>query len=486
MPRPRALVAALAAILLAPTLGTVAGAAPSTPPSTGGAVATSSAEAPTTGLLRIRVDTTSPWTTVTFSGRLGGIRVHALSGAGQVSRLPNGFTMSGVGSAGATITFDAVLEDPRSGNPWVSTEKGYTGATRVRLENRTGTPFQALDVVNKVRSTTDPTNRKLFSVARGELFGPSSLELPGVTTDPLVLAFYHPWFNESVYGDPTLADRPSDRTDSWDPADVLAMTAQAQGAGIDGFVVSWAGAANDRHGFAKVIQAAHARGAVTAGLLEAVSANAGRDASKPADPAVAEAWLRELLLFSLHPSYLTHEGVPVVFVYEMRRLAPAVWRDILGRLAADGIRVRLVSDAGRAWSSVSWGDFTYNPWGDDQGFRTMEGVATATEATAFEARSYAATNPGAGARLVTGTAFPGYDDRLLRGFTRPFVERDGTRTYEASWAAAEPAAPDWMLITSWNEWWEGTSIQPSDRYGTAALDATGPLVTAFKSAAVGR
>ena len=31
------------------------------------------------------------------------------------------------------------------------------------------------------------------------------------------------------------------------------------------------------------------------------------------------------------------------------------------------------------------------------------------------------------------------------------------------------AQPDWVLITSWNEWFEGTSVEPSVEYGDLAL-----------------
>ena len=37
----------------------------------------------------------------------------------------------------------------------------------------------------------------------------------------------------------------------------------------------------------------------------------------------------------------------------------------------------------------------------------------------------------------------------------------GGQTYRVLWEEAIKADPDWVLITSWNEWHEGSEIEPS-------------------------
>lgn len=436
-------------------------------------------------LVRVRVETTSDWTTISFTGRMGGLQVRTLQGAPKITKHATGFTLSGIGTS-AVLEFDAVLDETATaGSPWVATEKGDRGSTRLTIENRSSAPYLALDALNDSRSTTDPRNRRVFTVSKDQLIGPHPLQLPRVATDPLVLAFYYPWFNAAVYKDPSLTDRPVERSDVWRYADVLAMSAQARAAGIDGFIVSWAGAAHDQVAFTKAMQAAKATKGSVAGVLEVVTGNDAHDPSRPAEPAVVERWLRELLANAAHPTYLRHDETPVVFVYEMRRLAPATWRAMLDRLAAEGRPVRLVGDGGPGWASVSWGSFDYGPWADDAGFRPLEAIPADLEAAAFETRAYAATHPNGGPKLVAATVFPGYDDRASKGAGRPIVERNGTETYRASWAGAIAADPDWVLITSWNEWWEGTSVQPGERDGRGALDATPALADEFTRAAPG-
>jgi len=87
-----------------------------------------------------------------------------------------------------------------------------------------------------------------------------------------------------------------------------------------------------------------------------------------------------------------------------------------------------------------------------------------------------------GPRLFAATVSPGYDDRNARGADRPVAPRgsNGER-YAASWTAAMTAAPDWVVITSWNEWFEGTAVQPSENFGDMASRQTADLASRFRS-----
>jgi hypothetical protein len=51
--------------------------------------------------------------------------------------------------------------------------------------------------------------------------------------------------------------------------------------------------------------------------------------------------------------------------------------------------------------------------------------------------------------------------------------------YLASWEAALAAQPDWIMITSWNEWFEGTSVEPSIGHGDLALRQTAEQAARF-------
>ena len=73
---------------------------------------------------------------------------------------------------------------------------------------------------------------------------------------------------------------------------------------------------------------------------------------------------------------------------------------------------------------------------------------------------------------------PGYDDRNLRGSDRPVLGRDRGQFYRQHWAMAQPFISSdvpHVAITSFNEWYEGTEIEPSHRYGVSYLDSTKEL-----------
>jgi hypothetical protein len=75
---------------------------------------------------------------------------------------------------------------------------------------------------------------------------------------------------------------------------------------------------------------------------------------------------------------------------------------------------------------------------------------------------------------------PGFDDRTIRA-PGTVVPRDGGATYDATWRAALAADPAWVLVASWNEWHEGSEIEPSLEHGTAYLEATRHWAERFRA-----
>jgi len=73
--------------------------------------------------------------------------------------------------------------------------------------------------------------------------------------------------------------------------------------------------------------------------------------------------------------------------------------------------------------------------------------------------------------------------RVLKPGGALYVDRGpaGER-YQATWDAALASDPDWILVTSWNEWYEGTAVEPSVRFGDLALRQTADNAAAWKAA----
>ncbi|MFY1670319.1 hypothetical protein ACN27G_10200 [Plantactinospora sp. WMMB334] len=96
------------------------------------------------------------------------------------------------------------------------------------------------------------------------------------------------------------------------------------------------------------------------------------------------------------------------------------------------------------------------------GMYTYDGIAGATAPGWADASAYCAAN----GLVWSPSVAPGYlDDRAVPGNTTPTVDRADGAAYDRQWGNALSAAnggpPTWVSITSFNEWHEGSTIEPA-------------------------
>ncbi len=97
-------------------------------------------------------------------------------------------------------------------------------------------------------------------------------------------------------------------------------------------------------------------------------------------------------------------------------------------------------------------------------------------------RYYPLLTTNSDARLWIATAQPGYDDRLIPGRTGAYQDRLDGQYYRDTFSAAIQSDPDWIFITTWNEWWEHTHIEPSKLHGDLYLRITRDAVGSWRRA----
>jgi hypothetical protein len=315
---------------------------------------------------------------------------------------------------------------------------------------------------------------------------------------PQIGAYYYGWYAPDKWRQEPAADMPlMGHYDSHDPEIARRHVEWAIRAGLDFFVVSWVGkdTAPDRNLREALVPQMYPRGLRFALLYETALAlglpagspldfDAGRGGGRHVGDAFVDDFDCLADRYLAHPGYLRAGKRPVVVVYLVRDMvnaAPYV-RRIRQRLKDRGIDPFLVADT-VFWDppeSLDWPMLeesfqaltAYNMYYRD-GF--LDQVRRQFEVTAAVARRH-----GLG---FVPNVMPGYDDTTLRGADRPVLAREGGKLYEQGWAIAasllSPQQP-FLVITTFNEWHEGTEIEPSSLYHETYLNLTRRLVDATR------
>jgi hypothetical protein len=281
-----------------------------------------------------------------------------------------------------------------------------------------------------------------------------------------VLAFYYTWYSSDTWSGGKTSDVAAQPYNSTDPAAIARHVDQARGAGIDGFIASWYGpdgGVNNQtqSNFLQLLDIASARGFHAAVDVETYSPFFGDTA------AVANALSYAINTLGAHPAYLRYGGKPVLFFWANNRFSPDEWAAIRAQVDPNHTSLWIAEGTSTQWLSVFDGLHLYNvAWSSDF-------AATAAKFARL------ARDMG---KLWVGTAMPGWDDTRVPGRAGAYAkDRAGGQFYRASFAGAAASAPDMLAITSFNEWMEGSQIEPSVSYGNTYLDLTRELVGAFRA-----
>lgn len=302
---------------------------------------------------------------------------------------------------------------------------------------------------------------------------------------PLALAFYYPW-----YGDPSVSGswlhwdsdghkpdtaRPDGHPDvsalyfptlgaydSADPAVIEKHIEWSVSAGLDGWIISWWGVGSREDRVAEQIGGIlAARGCPLRYTLYHEAVPAGGGAALAAELEAIHAQ------HGVNPCFFRPHRRPLMFAYfrsAVEGLASwmeawpsrpdiEVWADF------DPVIIRSI------YSSASFFDgfHTYNPWPQLKD----GGVEAALETY----REYVPFLKDRGKPFAL-TVLPGYDDTVLQRTMTWSLDRRAGETYRRFIEGVRPLDPEFILITSFNEWHEGSHIEPSVEFGTFYLDLT--------------
>ncbi len=292
------------------------------------------------------------------------------------------------------------------------------------------------------------------------------------SADPLVFAFYYTWFDENTWTYDQLSDLPAQPYASRDRGVMGRHIEQAQAAGIDAFLVAWygPGAGNQTEGnLAALLEEAAARGFRIGVLFETDSPFFGGVGD------VTAALQHLNAVHAAHPAYLRVDGRPVVFFWRPTIYGVDTWRDIRSQSDPGYANVWISEGVDTSYLAVFDGHHLYsNTWNPPADL-------TATNQK-FASRVAASAADFGAPKLWVATVMPGYNDVKIRasGFAR---DRENGAYFARAWQAAIDSRPSWIVINSFNEWPEGSYIEPSAAFGDQYLALTAEWSGTFKGTA---
>lgn len=337
-----------------------------------------------------------------------------------------------------------------------------------------------------------PSTRTVAAKVASDTVSTASFDTP-----LLVGAYYYPWYGsdgrhwrEGYRGIPRLGEY-----DSADEGIIDRHVTWASEHGLDFFAVSWWGrdSYEDRVAQGPLLRALEGHSFRFAMLYEAPGLlGLHHDRIELDDQAVdllSADWTYLAATYFNHPNYLKIDGRPVLFVYLTRAFAGSVDEAL--------VQVRAAVAGKTGLDPFLIGDEVYWHAPSSQRILPYDGItaynmhtSVAGIATGFEGKVRARyelweqTAEAEGVAFVPGV-IPGFDDLAVRPeAAHPVIPRSpelfAAQLQDALGLASGPARI--VMITSWNEWHEDTSIEPSEAFGFDYLHVVRDLVTAEREA----
>jgi hypothetical protein len=276
-----------------------------------------------------------------------------------------------------------------------------------------------------------------------------------------IMAYYYGWWTDGTWF--KTSDVPPELYDSWSDTVMRRQIDQARRIGITAFICTW------DFNCERLLKLAEEMG----NFSVAFSVDPGAEHKlRPRENLVRN--MQHMSTLTSNPAYLRWHGKPV-FVFWNGDMLP-------GDSSVNGFRsLRDQVDPHRKQFWLGGGvNFNYLDVFDAIHFYDLTWESSQGAAMASYSAKLSGYNSGRGAnKPFVATVMPGYDDILIRNGHRR--DRENGKYYRDSWDTAMRYNAQAIVITSWNEWYEGSQIEPSVKYSDLCLNITRDKIAQFRT-----
>jgi len=330
--------------------------------------------------------------------------------------------------------------------------------------------------------SVSPTPRDTLTPSPSQVPSDTPLPTPTPTPPPLavacqelnraVIAFYYVWYDMGDWttGLTSNGDVPNPTYDSSDDSTITRHIQQADDAGIDALACAWKGPDDARttNNCRKLLKLIEASGRKVRMAMFADSANAGLFTEGEMTRAIGVLQSD----FMQSPAYFKVQGKPVFVAWQAERMDIATWQRIRGQVDPANSEIWFGGtdrfDYLDLFDALFYFDITWE---------RSPGTAMASYNNRLNTynKSHGTQKP------FIGSTIPGYDDTARRGPGHQVMPRgDNAAYYRGTWQDVIKRRACAVVLSTFNEFYEGSYIEPSNLYGTLFLDTTKELIAQYK------
>lgn len=367
-------------------------------------------------------------------------------------------------SSKVKIVVDFLLRVDKEESWRYTLQRGDIGQTELSVSIKNELSFESIYSYNHDKIIDTDRGENKFSATINFKFKP---EYNFITTEKrteklpkLVLAFYYLWYSKDNWKIFPLVDQPENFYSSSDSKTIQKQIKLAKANGVDGFITSWDGPGTySDNNFKLFLKECEKLNFKTSIYYETLTGEGPRT-----DEEIFNSLKFIIENYGNHKSFIKIFNKPLIFIWASNEIEISRWKNIITRLKLANLEATFIG-MGYDISNLHVFDGVHQ-----YGVILIEDLEQEFKTLSSIVKNYHLI--GGNQKIWTATVQPGYDERKIPNRIGLFKDRAKGKFYSKNWEAAINSNPDLILITSWNEWWEHTHIEPSKSHKNFYLNLT--------------